>query len=184
MMLAYWGDWEWMTKLTYDKKSLLVLVLVQGVLCWNALVVTLILGVVTLTKNGVFQWPGLNDNEYKLWLKTGLCLTHTKEGIGKFADDRSRKIHNFIKTGSRKTCKCEKPWRCYQSHGGDLWQCQTYKEREYMVTRLLQWLWNIYQGNSKISRATIPDWAIKLAQFRSSALAKGTLGDCKSLIWM
>ena len=40
----------------------------------------------------------LNDNEYKLWIKAGLCLNHTKEGIENFTDDRSKRTHACVKT--------------------------------------------------------------------------------------
>ena len=40
----------------------------------------------------------LKDNEYKLWIKDGLCLGITKKGLEKFADERSKKTHAFVKT--------------------------------------------------------------------------------------
>ena len=39
----------------------------------------------------------LQDSEYKRWIKSGLCLSYTKQGIEKFTDDRSKKTHAFIK---------------------------------------------------------------------------------------
>ena len=40
----------------------------------------------------------LKDNEYKLWIKDGLCLGITKKGLEKFVDERSKKTHAFVKT--------------------------------------------------------------------------------------
>ena len=40
----------------------------------------------------------LNDNEYKFWIKAGLCLNHAKEGIETFTDDRSKRTHACVKT--------------------------------------------------------------------------------------
>ena len=40
----------------------------------------------------------LTDNEYKTWIKVGLCLISTKKGLEKFADERSKKTHAFVKT--------------------------------------------------------------------------------------
>ena len=39
----------------------------------------------------------LKDNEYKLWVKAGLCLTSLKCGLEEFAEERSKKTHDFVK---------------------------------------------------------------------------------------
>ena len=51
----------------------------------------------------------LNDNEYKLWIKAGLCLNYTKEGIGRFTDDRCKKTHAFVKTAVEKRAIVKNP---------------------------------------------------------------------------
>ena len=44
----------------------------------------------------------LKDNEYKLWIKDGLCLNLTKKGIETFANERSKKTHTFVKSAVEK----------------------------------------------------------------------------------
>ena len=40
----------------------------------------------------------LEDSEYKFWVKAGICLGFVKNGLEIFADERSKKIHGFVKT--------------------------------------------------------------------------------------
>lgn len=40
----------------------------------------------------------LQDPEYKLWVKAGVCLAFVKQGLETFADERSKQVHGYIKT--------------------------------------------------------------------------------------
>lgn len=39
----------------------------------------------------------LKDNEYKLWVKAGICLASVKHGLEVFTEERSEKAHGFVK---------------------------------------------------------------------------------------
>lgn len=45
----------------------------------------------------------LNDPGYKFWIKAGLCLMEVKKSIEKFADERSIRLHGFVKTAVAQT---------------------------------------------------------------------------------
>ena len=51
----------------------------------------------------------LKDNEYKLWIKDGLCLSYAKKGLEQFAEERSNKTHAFIKTAVQKGANVKTP---------------------------------------------------------------------------
>ena len=38
----------------------------------------------------------LNDPEYKNWLKIGLALRHTRDGLGGFTDKYSKRFHSRL----------------------------------------------------------------------------------------
>ena len=40
----------------------------------------------------------LEDEEYKLWVKAGVCIAAVKEGLTKFARTRSQRAHTHVKT--------------------------------------------------------------------------------------
>ena len=42
--------------------------------------------------------------EYKFWVKDGLCLAYVKEGLEKFADERSKKLHDYVKSALPNNC--------------------------------------------------------------------------------
>lgn len=39
----------------------------------------------------------LRDTGYKYWMKAGLCLAFVKQGLERFADERSKRLHNYVK---------------------------------------------------------------------------------------
>lgn len=40
----------------------------------------------------------LEDEEYKLWVKAGVCIAAVKEGLAEFAHTRSQRAHTHVKT--------------------------------------------------------------------------------------
>ena len=46
----------------------------------------------------------LQDTDYKFWMKGGLCLAFVKQGLEKFADERSQKLHNYVKSALPNNC--------------------------------------------------------------------------------
>lgn len=86
----------------------------------------------------------LNNPSYKFWIKAGLCLINVKKGIEKFADERSVKVHGFVKAAvsTDKICKKE-PYLKQEWTFGCCKECDAYikgiiqyKKKEFTFNQL------------------------------------------------